>query len=94
MSSTSNIPEFRKHAGLQMLSDFINYHWKLFVAQIFNKYSEDALVGYVPVSPLDNNDLDIGMTVFVSIYTFIIFLITEIGIIFRRPIKQSLMNQT
>ena len=74
MSSTSNIPEFRKHAGLQMLSDFINYHLKLFVAQIFIKYSEeDALVGYVPVSPLDNNDLDIGMTVFVSIYTFIIF---------------------
>lgn len=48
-----------------MLSDLLNYHWKLFVAQIFIKYSEeDALVGYVPVSPLDNNDLDISMTFF------------------------------
>lgn len=46
-----------------MLSDLINYHWKLFVAQIFIKYSEEnALVEYVPVSLLDNNDLDIGMT--------------------------------
>ena len=65
MPSTSSILEFRKHAGLQMLSDLLNYHWKLFVAQIFIKYSEeDALVGYVPVSPLDNNDLDISMTFF------------------------------
>lgn len=58
MSSTSNIPGFREHAGLQMLSDLISYHWKLLVDQNFTKYSEeDALMWYVPESPLDNNDL-------------------------------------
>lgn len=49
-SFTSNIPGHRKHAVLQILSDLINYHWKLILIQNSTKYpKKDAVKGQVPV---------------------------------------------
>lgn len=69
---TSNISGHRKHAVLQILSDLINYHWKLILIQNSTKYpKKDAVKGRLVRTTSGLLYVEIGMVFKVEDYQII-----------------------